>query len=190
MKKERLITFSDGVFAIALTLMVLEIRIPNGHDFKALYELSHVFFIYIISYLVIAIHWVNHHHLFQAVKQINIKIIWANFNVLFWLSLLPFATEWLGNSKFTEQAPVVIYALLMFILGMSYKLLVRNILKDEDKTFSLKKEFEEDKKGWLIIFFNLVAVIIAFFYPFIAFIILVIVKLSWFISDKRLLKRK
>lgn len=188
MQKERLIGFSDGYLAIVITLMVLEIKIPSTFDFGDLFKAQHSIMSYFVSYLFISIYWINHHHLFQVVKKVNVKILWANLNFLFWISLLPFATGWLGESEFKFTAPISVYSILIFITGFSYKLLIRAVLNSEGKNSLLSQEIGKDIKGILTGLINFIAVIISFYSPIISFSLLCLVAIAWFIPDKRVEK--
>ena len=122
MGKTRLEAFSDGVLAIIITIMVLELKVPHSAEWKDLVELYPVFFSYIISFIYVGIYWGNHHHLLHTIKHVSSGIIWANLNLLFWLSLIPFATSWMGENNF-GQNPVIVYAILLLLCGISYTIL-------------------------------------------------------------------
>lgn len=181
MNKERLLSFSDGLIAIVITLMVMQIEIPTHDNWKDLYNVLPAFIVYIVSFTLVAIHWVKHHHLFQVTNEINLKIIWANFNFLFWLSLLPFATGWLGRSGFHEVTPMVLYASLMLLVGISYIITARTIINNEGRKSDTARIFKRNKKTKFTMLFNAISVILAFYQPVPAFILLVLVKISWFI---------
>ncbi len=185
MKKGRLEAFSDGVLAIIITIMVLEIEAPKGFYLKDLEQLINTFVSYGISFLFIGIYWLNHHHLFQIATKVNLGILWANLNLLFWLSLLPFATDWLGESN-VEESPVMVYSLVLFISALAYKLLEYLIIKSEGKKSVVAKNLTKDTKGLIIIAINFSAIIIAFFQPAVAMLLLVIMAIFWIIPDKRL----
>ncbi len=185
MKKGRLEAFSDGVLAIIITIMVLEMDVPEGHRFGDLLEVLPVFLSYLGSFVFIALYWVNHHHLFQSAQKVNTKILWANLNLLFWLSLMPFATAWLGRKgQYNEKAPVILYSLIILISGLSYKLLVYLILKNDGADSALARFLVNDRRGILTGGLNIAAVFLAFVRPFISIIILVLVAASWVIPEK------
>ncbi len=184
MKTSRLEAFSDGVLAIVITIMVLEMKVPKGHLFSDLKETIPIFLSYAGSFLFIGIYWLHHHHLFQTSKTVNAKILWANLNLLFWVSLMPFATSWL-NESYLSKSSVILYSFVIFISGFSYKILAHLVVKNEGKYSTLAKEFEKDRKGLLTGVLNLLAVGLAFFYPTVSVIILILVAISWIVPDKR-----
>ncbi len=184
MKTSRLEAFSDGVLAIVITIMVLEMQVPKGHLFLDLKETIPVFLSYAGSFLFVGIYWLHHHHLFQTTKKVNTGILWANLNLLFWLSLMPFATSWLNESHLAKSS-VILYSLVIFISGFSYKMLAYLVVKSEGKHSTLAQQFEKDKKGMVTGILNFMAVIMAFFYPIISLVILTLVAISWIVPDKR-----
>ncbi len=185
MKKNRLEAFSDGVFAIIITIMVLGLEAPKGHTFYDLIDLIPTFISYILSFIFIATYWINHHRLFQIVRNINSRILWANFNLLFWLSLIPFATDWLGNQN-TNTAPVLLYSLLILISGFSYKLLVNLVIKNEEKNELLVNAFIKNQKAIYERALNAIAIVTAFIHPNMAIFILVLVAIARAIPNKKL----
>ncbi len=190
MTKGRLEAFSDGVLAIIITIMVLEMEAPKGHSFQDLKEVLPNFLSYTSSFIFIAIYWVNHHHLFQTVTKVNAGILWANINLLFWLSLLPFATSWISEKDVVND-PTILYALIIFLSGSSYKLLAYLIIKKEGEESHLYKVFNQgqrvktDIKGIITAVLNFTSIIVAFFHPLIAQITLSLVAISWIIPDRR-----
>lgn len=190
MNKDRISSFSDGFFTVVITLMVLQIKMPNGGKLVDFLEIIPSFLIYVITFIIIAVHWVNHHQLFDVIKTINYRIIWANFNFLFWLSLLPFATGWLGKNYFNDKIPIIIYTFLMLIVSISYKILMRYVMNNEISNDDVIKICKNDKRGNITILLNLITLIIAFLYPIIAFIILVLIKLSWAIPNFKIKKSR
>ncbi len=187
MKKGRLEAFSDGVLAIIITIMVLEIEAPEGYMLSDLEQLLNIFVSYVISFLFIGIYWINHHHLFQIANKVNSGILWANLNLLFWLSLLPFATDWIGESDI-EEAPVMLYSCVLLLSMLSYKLLEYLIVKNEGKTSAVGTNLKKDTKGLILIVINSLAILTAFFQPVIAMLILLIMAVYWIIPSKRLEK--
>ncbi len=158
-------------------------KVPKGHFFPDLKETIPIFLSYTGSFLFVGIYWL-HHHLFQTSKKVNAKILWANLNLLFWLSLMPFAMSWLNESALSKSS-VILYSLLIFISGFSYKILAHLVVKNEGEHSTLAQEFEKDRKGILTGVLNFLAVGIAFFYPTISIIILILVAISWIVPDKR-----
>ena len=188
MNKNRLEAFSDGVLAIIITIMVLELKIPKSPDWSELKELIPVFFSYTISFLFIGIYWGNHHHLLHAVKRINSGIMWANINFLFWLSLIPFATGWMGENHFARN-PVIIYALLLFISGMAFFILQQIIAKSHDFDFVMQEAMRKaEKKGIISLIAYAIAIALSFYNPKISGIIFLVVAIVWIIPEKNIEK--
>jgi uncharacterized membrane protein len=187
MNTRRLESFSDGVMAILITIMVLRLKVPEGISFEILKPLLPVFLTYLISFIYLGIYWNNHHHLFHVVKQVNGKILWANLNLLFWLSLFPFVTGWMGENHF-ENYPTALYGLVLFIAALSYKLLVYLALKNEGKDSKVGHVYNDDKKMNISLVLYLSEVGISFFQPIISVVIYVFVALMWIIPEKRIEK--
>jgi uncharacterized membrane protein len=186
MNKTRLEAFSDGVIAIIITIMILEIKVPHETSWDALGALSSVFISYILSFVGLGIYWVNHHHLIQAIKKVKGSILWANMNLLFWLSLMPLVTAWMGESHF-EKNTVIAYAANCNFCGISYFLLlmaIRNSHQDNQDVLTFVEY--QSRKGILSASAYLVSLIIAFFYPMISIVIFVIVAILWIIPDKNI----
>ncbi|MBS1566763.1 MAG: DUF1211 domain-containing protein, partial [Bacteroidetes bacterium] len=164
MNKTRLEAFSDGVLAIIITIMVLEIKIPHGADWATLKPLLPVLFSYIISFLFIGIYWGNHHHLLHTVTRINSGMIWANLHLLFWLSLVPVATGWMGENHFAP-ATVILYAILLVLCGLAYTLLQHCILRTMDKQSPFVQAVKkQDRKVWVSLALDLAAIPFAWIY--------------------------
>ncbi len=136
----RLEAFSDGVLAVIITIMVLEIKVPHGDDLISLRIVLPVFISYILSFINIGIYWNNHHHLMQSVEHVNGKVLWANMNLLFWLSLVPFASGWMGENHFAKW-PVALYGIILFMAGMAYYFLAHALIKLHGKKFNTRKGF-------------------------------------------------
>ncbi len=187
MHKGRLEAFSDGVLAIILTIMVLELKVPHGEDIEALRPLLPVFLSYVLSFVYIAIYWNNHHHLFQAVRRVSGPVLWANLHLLFWLSLLPFATAWVGENHF-RSAPLALYGVVLLMAGISYFILTQALLAQQDKDSVLAHAIGRDLKGKLSVVAYVVAVPLAFFEPWMAGVIYVGIALVWTIPDRRIEK--
>src|ERR1700744_4936999 len=149
MKKGRLEAFSDGVIAIIITIMVLEFHVPHGDQIKDLAPLLPTFVSYVLSFVYVGIYWNNHHHmLYAAADRINGSILWANLNLLFWLSLIPFVTDWMGENHFA-RGPVILYGAVLIMNGTSYTILARRLIKACGADSPLAKAFGKDWKGWL-----------------------------------------
>ncbi len=182
----RLEAFSDGVIAIIITIMVLELRAPHAATLAALISLTPVFFSYLLSFLYIAIYWNNHHHLLHAAKGVTGGIMWANMHLLFWLSLIPFATEWLGQNT-GAAAPFVLYGVILLCAALAYFILVRSIIAN-DRHSKLAQAIGRDPKGFISIAFYLVSIGAAFFNTWISMACFAIVALMWIVPDRRIAK--
>lgn len=187
MKTGRLEAFSDGVLAIIITIMVLEIKIPEGLSFYALKPILPIFLTYLGSFIYLGIYWNNHHHLFQATNKVNGNILWANLNLLFWLSLFPFVTGWMGENHF-EKNPVALYGIVLLLAAIAYKILTYFVVKSEGKESMIAKAVQKDRKGNGSILLYAIAVAASFFQPLISISIYIIVAIIWFIPDKRIEK--
>ncbi len=185
MGKGRLEAFSDGVIAILITIMVLELRAPEGIDLSALVPLLPVFLCYVLSFVFLGIYWSNHHHLFQVVQQVNGRILWVNLHLLFWLSLIPFVTAWMGENNFAAW-PVALYGVVMLLAGVAYFLLVRSLLALHGKDSTLAVAVGNDFKGKISIVIYAVAIPLAFIVPGLSFALYVLVAVIWFIPDRRI----
>lgn len=181
----RLETFSDGVIAIIITIMVLQLKIPHGVSFTALQDTIPTFLAYTLSFTVLGIYWINHHNLIRATKHVNTAIMWANLHLLFWLSLIPFATSWIGLN-YQRGAPTVVYAAVILLCAIAYTILEYAIVRHHGKDTKLAKSIGKDIKGKVSLGLYAFAVIIGFFYPWISDIIFIMVALVWFIPDRRL----
>jgi uncharacterized membrane protein len=185
--KERLTAFSDGVVAILITIMVLDLRIPQTTDSGALAKIAPVFLCYVLSFIYIAIYWNNHHHMFYTVKRVDGLILWANMNLLFWLSLLPFATAWMGENNFAS-VPTAIYGVTLLMPAIAYYLLQRAIIRLQGPGSALAKAIGKDVKGKLSPVFYIAAIALTFINPGIAHAIYVLVALMWIVPDRRIEK--
>jgi uncharacterized membrane protein len=185
MNKVRLEAFSDGVLAIIITIMVLELKVPQGDDLISLKPIFPVFLSYILSFIYIGIYWNNHHHLLHTVKQVSGGILWANLHLLFWLSLVPFVTGWMGENNFAK-VPVAFYGINMLMAAIAYYILVKCILKKHGKESILAKAIGKDIKGKASLFLYLFAIGSAFIYEWLAGSIYILVALMWIIPDKRI----
>ncbi len=185
MHKSRLEAFSDGVIAIIITIMVLELKVPHGVNFSDLLPLASVLLSYVLSFVYLAIYWNNHHHMFQVAKHVTGATLWANMHLLFWLSLFPFVTAWAGENHFAP-APVAAYGLVLFMAANAYYLLTRVLLKSHGQSSEIARAIGSDLKGKISVLFYAVAVAIAFWFPEISLFIYVLVALIWLIPDKRM----
>ena len=185
MSKGRMEAFSDGVIAIIITIMVLELRAPHGTDAADLRPLIPVFFSYVLSFVFVAIYWNNHHHLLQAVRHVNGPILWANVHLLFWLSLAPFVTAWMGENHFAPL-PVALYGAVLLCAGCAYFILTRALLSHHGKDSTLARALGRDLKGKLSVVIYGVAIPLAFVQSWIAFGLYVLVAIIWFIPDRRI----
>lgn len=185
MNKTRLETFSDGVLAIIITIMVLEFKLPEGLDCNALKPLMPKFLSYILSFMYIGIYWNNHHHMMHTVKSVNGKILRANLHLLFWLSLIPFATAWNGENNFAPF-PMMLYGIILFMNGLAYFILQYQILKISGKDSSLSKAIGNAYKEKASVVLYLIAIGFANFYPLVSGIIYITVALMWLVPDKRI----
>ncbi len=188
MDSGRLEAFSDGVLAIIVTIMVLEIKVPHeAANFEALKPLLPVFLSYILSFTMVLIYWNNHHHLFQPVESVNGNVLLANGYLLFWLSLLPFVTGWMGENHFAS-APVFTFAFVMFMAGTAYYILERVLIKLNGKDSILAKSIGKDNKGLISAGLLFISMLTAFPYPMVSCVIFVLIPVMWIIPDKRIEK--
>lgn len=185
MGKGRLEAFSDGVIAIVITIMVLELKVPHGDDLNALGPLIPVFISYVLSFTNVGIYWNNHHHMMQAAKQVNGRILWANLHLLFWLSLFPFVTGWMGENHFTK-VPVAVYGGVSLMAGVAYFILAHSLTRHHGKGSKLAEAIGKDFKGIISIVVYAVAILLAFINPWIAFSMYVLVAIMWFVPDRRI----
>lgn len=185
MNKGRLEAFSDGVLAIIITIMVLEMKVPHGTDFNSLGPLIPVFVSYILSFIYIGIYWNNHHHMIHTVKVVSGTILWANLHLLFWLSLVPFVTGWMGENHFAA-VPVALYGFVLVMAAIAYFILQTQILKTQGKDSLLAKAMGKDFKGKASPFLYVIAIASTYINPWIACVIYALVAMMWLIPDKRI----
>jgi uncharacterized membrane protein len=188
MDKGRLEAFSDGVIAIIITIMVLEFKIPQGSDIKALLPIVPVFLNYVLSFVYVGIYWNNHHHTMQAVKSVNGAILWANTHLLFWLSLVPFVTAWMGQNHFA-QWPVMCYGVVLIMNAIAYGILILLLVKHEGKDSLIAQAIGKDWKGNTSICIYALAIGLSWVSPKISFVLYILVACIWFIPDKRIEKK-
>jgi uncharacterized membrane protein len=185
MNKGRLEAFSDGVIAIIITIMVLELKVPHGEQLSALRPLLPTFFSYVLSFVYVGIYWNNHHHMLHATSRVTGSMLWANLHLLFWLSLFPFVTGWMGQNHFAS-APSAVYGAVLFMAGTAYMMLQQTIIKHEGSGSVLKKAIGKDWKGKLSPTFYMLAIISTIWNAWIAQIIYVVVALIWLVPDRRI----
>jgi uncharacterized membrane protein len=185
MKTGRLEAFSDGVLAIIITIMVLEMKVPHGNDFASLKPLIPVFISYLLSFIYLGIYWNNHHHLLHTVKQVTAGVLWGNLHLLFWLSLIPFVTGWMGENHFSP-IPVAVYGFVLLMSAMAWWILQTQILKRHGLDSALAKAIGNDFKGKLSNFIYLIAIFSCIYNQWIACALYVLVALIWVIPDKRI----
>ena len=188
MHKGRLEAFSDGVFAIIITIMVLELKVPHGGDIESLKPLLPIIISYILSFVYVGIYWNNHHHLLQAVNSVNGNVLWANLHLLFWLSLIPFVTAWMGENHFAS-APIALYGVVLFMNGAAYSLLSNALIKLHGKDSALGAAVGNGNKGKASVAIYFAAILLSFINPWISFGLYVIVAGVWFVPDKRIEKK-
>ncbi|MBP4136824.1 TMEM175 family protein [Flavobacterium geliluteum] len=187
MNKTRLEAFSDGVLAIIITIMILEIKVPHGDQFTDLMPLVSKFFSYILSFIYVGIYWNNHHYLIHSVSKVNGKILWANLHLLFWLSLIPVATGWMGEHNFAK-ASMTLYGVVLLFSSIAYFILQRTIINSEGENSVLAKAIGKDVKGKVSTILYLVGIICSFYYEWISGVAYFVVSMLWLIPDKRIEK--
>ena len=185
MPKSRLEAFSDGVIAILITIMVLELHIPQEDSMYNLFPLIPVFLSYVLSFVVLGIYWNNHHHLLHAIKHVNGHVLWANLHLLFWLSLIPFVTGWMGENYFAPS-PVALYGIVLLGAAIAYFILVRTLLSLHGSDSVLAHAIGKDRKGKISLVLYIAAIPLAFISTWIAGMLYVIVVILWFIPDNRI----
>ena len=188
MSKGRLEAFTDGVIAILITIMVLDLKIPQGTDLRSLAPLLPVLLVYLLSFVYLGIYWTNHHHMFQIVERVDGAILWANLNLLFWLSLVPFTTGWMGENHFAAL-PTAIYGCVLLAAAISYTILQTTIVHRPHAGAKLAEAVGRDRKGKLSIALYVIAVVSAFVHQWIADALYVAVALIWLVPDRRIESR-
>jgi uncharacterized membrane protein len=185
MGKNRLEAFSDGVLAIIITIMVLELKVPHGTELSALRSLLPVFLSYVLSFVYLAIYWNNHHHMLHATQHVNGPILWANLHLLFWLSLFPFVTGWMGENHFAAM-PTALYGVVLLMAAIAYWILQRAIIASQGSDSLLARAVGRDFKGKLSPVLYALAILAAFFEQWFAGAIYVLVALMWLVPDRRI----
>jgi uncharacterized membrane protein len=179
--------FSDGVFAVIITIMVLEMKAPHGTDLTALRPLIPVFLSYVLSFIFLGIYWSNHHHLFQVVEHVTGPVLWANLHLLFWLSLTPFVTNWMGENEFAPW-PVALYGVVLLFAAIAYFILAHALLSVHSRDSLLATALGRDFKGKVSIVIYLLAIPLAFVRSWLACLLYVFVVVMWLIPDRRIEK--
>lgn len=185
MTKGRVEAFSDGVIAILITIMVLELKAPHGADLSALRPLLPVLLSYVLSFVYLGIYWNNHHHMFQAAKHVRGPVLWANLHLLFWLSLVPFVTSWVGEHP-TRSVPTALYGVMLFMAAMAYTLLQRTLIAAQGGGSLLGRAFGRDLKGKISPLLYLIGIAGSFLWPWVGQAFYVAVALIWLVPDKRI----
>ena len=188
MSRNRMEAFSDGVIAIIITIMVLELRVPIGASLPALRPVTPVFLSYILSFVLLGIYWTNHHHLLQVVERVSGGVLWANLHLLFWLSLVPFATAWMGENHFAAM-PVAVYGVVLVFAAIAYFILTRTLLRIHTPDSTLAIAIGRDFKGKISIVIYLVAISLTFVRSWLGAALYVLVEIIWLVPDRRIEKR-
>ena len=185
MSKGRLEAFSDGVIAIIITIMVLEMKVPHGDTLQDLAPLLSVFLSYVLSFVYVGLYWNNHHHMLHATTNVTGAMLWANLHLLFWLSLFPFATGWMGENHFAA-VPTALYGVVLLMAAIAYYLLEQAIIRAQGPDSILKRAVGRDWKGKLSLVLYVLAILLTFVSPWIAEALFVIAALIWWIPDRRI----
>ena len=188
MRSSRLEAFSDGVIAIIITIMVLELKLPHGSDFAWLRPLLPVFLSYVLSFVYVGIYWNNHHHMLHATRKISGSVLWANLHLLFWLSLFPFATAWMGENHFTPL-PTAMYGVVLLMAGIAYVVLQQRIIAVEGRDSLLAIATGTDFKGKVSVLGYVAGIGLSFVQPWLACTLYVLVALLWLVPDRRIESR-
>lgn len=185
MGKGRVEAFSDGVLAIIITIMVLEMKVPHGTDLASLQPLLPVFLSYVLSFLYLGIYWNNHHHMLHTSKHVSGAVLWANLHLLFWLSLFPFVTGWMGENNFAST-PTALYGVVLLMAAIAYYILQRMIIRSQGDNSLLAKAIGKDIKGKLSPVLYIIAILASLFELWVAHVIYVFVALMWLVPDRRI----
>lgn len=188
MPKGRLEAFSDGVFAVIITIMVLEMKSPHGTSLAALSPVLPVFFSYVLSFIYVGIYWNNHHHLLHAAQHVTGGILWANLHLLFWISLTPFTTAWMGGNHFAPWT-VALYGVILLFAGIAYYILTKMLIAHHGKDSTLATSIGSDRKGKVSVVVYATAIPLSFVRPWIAFACYIMVAIMWLVPDPRIEKK-
>ncbi|MFT7898989.1 TMEM175 family protein [Tenacibaculum ascidiaceicola] len=187
MKTGRLEAFSDGVLAIVITIMVLEMKAPEDTTFKGLFSVAPIFISYLLSFIYLGIYWNNHHHLMQVTQKVNGSILWANLHLLFWLSLIPFTTSWIGEHKnYYEALPVATYGFVLLMSAVAYFILERVLIKYHEDNYALSKLCTNGLKEYASLFLYILAIPLAYLYTWGAILCYIVVAFIWLVPERRL----
>ena len=184
----RMEAFSDGVIAIIITIMVLELKVPQGADLASLRELAPVLASYVLSFIYVAIYWNNHHHLLHACERINGAIMWANMHLLFWLSLVPFVTAWAGDHR-DAPLPAALYGVVLLMAGVAYFIMERQMVRENGPQSMVAEALGRDRKAMLSMVGYVAAIVLAFVSPRLAELIYALVAVMWIVPDRRIASR-
>jgi uncharacterized membrane protein len=187
LEKHRVLAMTDGVVAIIITIMVLELKAPEGNDFEALHELWPVFFAYVLSFIYVAIYWNNHHHYFHLVSRVNGAVMWANFHLLFWLSLIPFSTAWMGEHAFAP-VPTALYGVSLFMPAIAWVAMQKVIIRHQGENSPLRAFLGRDFKGLISPLLYAAGIMLSFAAPWAALICYAVVTSIWLVPDRRIEK--
>lgn len=179
--------FSDGVLAIIITIMVLKLNAPKDLTFSAIKEVFPTFLAYILSYIYVGIYWTNHHHLINMTSSVSGKLLWKNLHWIFWMSLIPMATEWMGLNPY-ESLPAVFYGIILFMCALSYNIIQGEVIRINGIDSKVSQSIGKDLKGKISIVVYAIAIVFAFYFPVIAYLIYILVALIWIVPDTRLEK--
>ncbi|MGE8290155.1 MAG: TMEM175 family protein [Sphingobacterium sp.] len=185
MTKSRLEAFSDGVLAIIITIMVLELKVPEGYTFASLKPLYPKIISYIVSFIYVGLYWNNHHHLFQIVRKVNGKVLWGNLHLLFWLSLMPVTTNWIGESHF-ERDPIIAYGVVLIMCSISYNIVEYFVIQTEGEESALKRAVKSKTKENISTALYFIGIGISFINPYISLLMYGTVAIMWLIPDRRI----
>ena len=185
MGKGRLEAFSDGVIAIIITIMVLELKVPGGHALRDLLPLAPVMLNYVLSFIYVGIYWNNHHHMLSTCHQVSGKVLWANLHLLFWLSLFPFTTTWMGES-YLAVTPTVAYGVVLLMAALAYGILEQTLIAADGADSVLRRAVGSDCKGRTSPVFYLLGIVLAFWRPWLAQMMYVLAALLWLVPDRRI----
>lgn len=187
MNKLRLETISDGIFAIIITVMLLELKIPQGHDLSALRDEAYLILSYVLSFIYIGIYWSNHHHLFQVIKTVNGKILWVNLHLMLWLTMIPLATGWSSSTGYA-QVPTAIYAFVLFMCSLSYRLLEKSLISSEGKHSLVAKLLGKDNKLFVSVILYGASIFLSFIHAKLTLLTLGILAILWFLPNRNIEK--
>lgn len=185
MHKGRLEAFSDGVLAIIITIMVLELKVPHTENLEGLIPLAPVFISYILSFIFVGIYWNNHHHLFQVAQKVDGSVLWANLHLLFWLSLIPFVTGWMGENHFPQMA-VAAYGFILMCAGIAYYILAQALIRCHGVNSNIAHAMGSDFKGKISVVIYLAAIGLTFVHPWISYALYIAVAMMWLVPDRRM----